>query len=234
MPLNGILQKGKDHLATPIVYLSRSNQHVVLVGVAHIALASFFAEVQRILDSLQSLGYLIAHEGFRWREAFTAEQLREIEPLLDQQASAWRSIGFATQDGAILSRAGWIETDSTHVDVIRNGVNETAMPDLYEENKRLAQQLVENPRSVAEILINGLRKRAEMDCTVPSSGVSRLANLQKRDSEAAAALIGFANDRDVAACWGAFHLPGIITLLEKDGFAIDRIEWLRLVPLSVT
>jgi hypothetical protein len=203
-------------------------REAVLFGVTHIATPEFYSQLQHKLDGLDHAGWAVQYEMVKSDTAPLPWTLSEEEVADIRVVTLWRDIfpGLIHQHQGLRIRPHWVNTDLTAAEM-RALVSERTwerLSNAEESLTRLAALLRERPTwrrrlphafvavctafSVAA-LIPALRNKPRVVI-----GVRNMIAVRAIDTA----------EGDVAAVWGAAHLPGISAGLRARGWGVTRVE----------
>ena len=234
--------RNKDgNLQTPIVFYEHpeTKQKVVFIATCHVGEKSYFAELQRFIDSLE--GHTILFERvikMTQKEAFSMNKKeRFVFMQLNQLFKMIREVGqllsLQYQMNGLSYPETWINTDVRSIDLIRHFAKNKIH--FSKEGKKFGSLLEEDASSKMFIkwIVNQIFNRF--------AAISVLANvaklfssnkrkmdvfiLGKRNEVAVQAIHEHLKNGDVATIWGAAHLKGIRKQLCNAGFREVRREW---------
>jgi hypothetical protein len=234
----GFARRRNGGLELPVVTYRHpeTNKTVILVGVMHIADRMYYERLQEMLDGLENRGTTIVYELIARLTEDEERALRPHERIYHKRTKEEKTERMTFMKLLVLSdqlkhlayRPTWVRTDMRGFAFIKRFAKARLI-------RRQAEKRVKFLKSEKLLLrwfsnflfMNMLAFQVFMRI---STLYSRRARMRDRIIMHDRNLIGHrgiqAQNGDVAAIWGAAHLPGIGALLRKDGYVeIDRI-WL--------
>ena len=229
MNLENSIMVSDGHICTPVVYLSRGERKVTLVGACHLGLISYYEHIQSLLDSHEEQGFVVTFEGVDWSDmsrflalfGYDDEESRLLDNRFTELLKS--EFGFSGQVKIITPRKSWIFTDSLFTPIAADYPRS--------DNASIAKTIevvAANPKAFFEKFRDGIIATIE-----GGSLSSPLSKLEERNNEAMSAIMQLSIERDVVSCWGANHLVGMVRMLLVEGFEIISIEWLPFLPISL-
>lgn len=230
------LRESNGFIETADIHLSKGSRKVLLVGVCHVGSVPYFQRVQQILDQCEEIGWTVSHEGAFWTNTpadyatygIDPEVASTLEPVAKKlHAALEEQFGIVCQANRIVPRQSWIFSDP----LIRTAVSQFLSQEHITNVKKRAEEAAANPRQTAQFIIEALVQTALSRNWRKET--SPLVLLEERDKKAATAILEIANTKDVVACWGTRHLPGIVQILRTHSWRVTKTEWFPCLPTSI-
>jgi hypothetical protein len=78
-----------------------------------------------------------------------------------------------------------------------------------------------------------IRQMIEMsDNEIVQERATQTTSVTERDKYAVSKFLEYVTNQPIVSFWGAYHLPGMIRLLEEGGFALNEdIGWDKALPI---
>jgi uncharacterized protein YbaP (TraB family) len=230
----------EKHLCTPVVYLvhQKTKKKIILMGMMHVGDPEYFQELQHVLNTLK--GYQVLYEGIGTvtaeQKLLFSEKEQEIFDAMEKSMSD-RNIMSAFlrlqgQRDGLNYEASWIRTDMSQFDLIRSmaarGLKWTKAPKFPSRNKKIESLVV-------TWLLNALLVRMQvlfLFVKLLHLGKEDKAALQdiiinERNKVAVDGILEHVQHNHVVSIWGAAHLPGMISLLNKQGYREQERTWFK-------
>lgn len=242
--IKGIRRIG-GNLQTPVVFYEHpvTKRVVVFMATIHVADPSYFADLQRLIDTLTGDGYTVLFEGvgkltpeeeksLTEKEQTILKQFDYLFCLLRDVASV---MSLQHQGKGLAYSPSWVNTDMRYRNLIRlfadrditfvKKVRETSI--FGDDNDKEISQLV--TRWVFnKAFLNILPIGAILYIASFFSRNRRLATkviLDARNDIAFQGIVDHTSQGNVVTIWGGAHLRGIEKRLKTAGFRAVRQEW---------
>ncbi|WIB65680.1 hypothetical protein [Curtobacterium sp. MCBD17_040] len=211
---------GRDDAFATTTLRRSDGRTVTLVAVMHVAPPQFWALTQAQLDTPEAGGAAIHCEGVGDNQHGrpVSDVIRDVLIFAAlRSVTGWLRLvcGWQRQRRGLTYRLSWETHD------VSTGRALAAAP-----TSRLLR------RTLATVIT------APLAALLLRRGIFRVHQIQ--DGDSGLGLIddrnryaidqALAADRDVALLWGAGHIPGMVDLLEADGFRVDGIRWRQFWP----
>ncbi|MEI8223956.1 MAG: TraB/GumN family protein [bacterium] len=230
----------EKHLCTPVVHLvhPKTKRRIILMGMMHVGDPEYFQELQHVLNTLKE--YRVLYEGIGTINAeqklLFSEKEQEIFNAMEKSMSD-RNIMSAFlrlqgQRDGLNYEASWIRTDMSQFDLIRamaaKGLGWTKAPKFPGVNEKIESLIV-------TWLLNALLIRMQvlfLFLKLFHFGKEEKAALQdiiitERNKIAVDGILEHVQHDHVVSIWGAAHLPGMISLLNKQGYREQERTWFK-------
>lgn len=208
---------------------TKGDRHVVLFGVSHIAGHEFWKKSNTFIAELEEKGFEIHFEGVT-NDMDTPAIAPNYKAIADL-------IGLQDQHSGLSYKKHWKRTDTTTSKLLSK-----SSPEKIAKAADKAAQLEELIKNVstgdqreahAAVFLKAMKLLPYISPvlgainSIPSStmvaGISKKSLIDDRNDIAVQAILG--TDRNVAAVWGALHLPGIGRSLRREGFTLATRQW---------
>jgi hypothetical protein len=229
-------------LQTAVVWMRQrqTRRLVLLVGVVHIGLPQYYAQIQALISAHEQAGGVVLYEGLG---GLTADEItglspperaiyRTLAPLHDLYRTLARGLGLVFQGEALrYDREHWINADLSLRELVRRwseagaptlplslaGAGEVAFPRGWVGEATGATMLLLTPAL--------LRVMSGLSARIPTIGRLRELLLSDRNRTALDAMEAATPNRDVIILYGAAHLTGLMQGLARRGFTADTAAW---------
>lgn len=241
-PVERTLRVRRRMLQTPVVRFAhqKTGRTVTVVGVVHMAPASYYRRLHAILATHEAAGALIFYElisraaGTEWSAASHAERDAWNTTATGNQElsqAICRYLGWATQGEAMAYAASWRNVDMTDLELVRRAGAQA----LLDQREALEYMLGSRPDDERDVLVGvlgaAMMRLASLDryqllWHLAGTAIPAISQVVVDDRNHRV-LASLPSDRDSVVFWGSGHLPGLAAGLQQAGYQRQASAWLN-------
>ena len=213
---------GKNEIATVELTEPKSGKIITLIGVMHIGPLPYWVQINRVIKRVESRGDTIHYEMIQ-KNKQKSKGLAGIKERL--------FISGARRLNKSSERAGWLSQKKMieYKDAWKNHDSDAATA-LEALTLRAAISVFVTSIIFAPVFTLVFRHAPDVMFTVfeDDNGENNAGSASVIDARNQVAVSAALEEPgNVALIWGAAHLEGMIELLEKQGYAETKIEWIH-------
>lgn len=216
-------------LQTPHVILRHPNGHIVqVIGVLHYALPTTWKAINKRLKLLAERGWGVHYEQVKavpdmtTREQSIHRQLQQIRAMLGKKLGR---LGAVYQKEGIVYPRGALNTDTTIREVYASYRGSLLALAARVKLARVIFQL-----TPASTVVGLLESGAAQDSSDGAGAIFDDKVLLDLRNAIAVAYCVSATPQNVVMVWGAAHVDGIVSLLQKRGYRVTGHHWTTMLP----